>query len=137
MALRLARFNTMLETHDLPVWTKSFFTGVPAPAGAGLALLPINLVLAFGDNFRMPVTLVALWVMFCGGLLVSRVPTFAVKGRRVAPAWVVPIMLGTGFAIAMLITNPWISLCAMTGLYLLSLPCSWYSYNRRLRAEEQ
>ena len=40
-ALRLARFNTDMDSQHLPVWTKSFFTGVPAPAGGGLALLPI------------------------------------------------------------------------------------------------
>ena len=32
-ALRLARFNTMLETKQPPYWTH-FFTGLPAPAGA-------------------------------------------------------------------------------------------------------
>src|SRR5260221_9179170 len=41
-ALRLARFNTALVS-DIPppVWTGSYFTGVPAPAGALLALMPL------------------------------------------------------------------------------------------------
>jgi CDP-diacylglycerol--serine O-phosphatidyltransferase len=42
-ALRLARFNVSIEDTTKPEWTKKFFTGVPAPAGAMLALLPINL----------------------------------------------------------------------------------------------
>src|SRR5580704_6425450 len=32
-ALRLARFNVMIEDHDLPAWRSSFFVGMPAPAG--------------------------------------------------------------------------------------------------------
>ena len=36
-ALRLARFNTELDVPDRPRWTQYFFTGIPAPAAAGLA----------------------------------------------------------------------------------------------------
>src|SRR3979411_249923 len=40
-ALRLARFNTALDADTPPpAWTGAYFTGVPAPAGALLALLP-------------------------------------------------------------------------------------------------
>ena len=46
--LRLARFNTMLDTpaDKSYEWTKAYFVGVPTPAGAGLALLPI-----YGTSF--------------------------------------------------------------------------------------
>src|SRR6187455_2083203 len=41
-ALRLARFNTaLLADTPPPAWTSSYFTGVPAPAGALLALIPL------------------------------------------------------------------------------------------------
>jgi CDP-diacylglycerol--serine O-phosphatidyltransferase len=49
-ALRLARFNTMLEDHSVPTWAKSYFTGIPAPGGAGLAILPLAIWLEFGDG---------------------------------------------------------------------------------------
>ena len=51
MALRLARFNTMLEVDSLPVWTSNFFAGVPAPAAAGLVLMPMILSFIVGDSF--------------------------------------------------------------------------------------
>ena len=41
MALRLARFNAALDGAPDPAYTYNFFTGVPAPAGAGLALFPL------------------------------------------------------------------------------------------------
>ena len=42
-ALRLARFNVMIEDPNRPAWAGNFFTGVPAPAGAITVLLPIYL----------------------------------------------------------------------------------------------
>src|SRR5271168_658174 len=43
MALRLARFNAALDSAPKAAFAYSFFTGVPAPAGAGLALIPLFL----------------------------------------------------------------------------------------------
>ena len=43
MALRLARFNAALDSGPHPAYAYNFFTGVPAPAGAGLALFPLFL----------------------------------------------------------------------------------------------
>ena len=45
-ALRLARFNASLDTADQPRKSAGYLTGVPAPAGAGMLLLPIFLWLA-------------------------------------------------------------------------------------------
>ena len=45
-ALRLARFNVMID-EDQPAWRKTFFVGMPAPAGAIVGLLPIYLHYAF------------------------------------------------------------------------------------------
>src|SRR5688572_13083871 len=41
--LRLARFNVMLDVVGKPLWQNHFFTGVPAPAGAMLVMLPVYL----------------------------------------------------------------------------------------------
>jgi CDP-diacylglycerol--serine O-phosphatidyltransferase len=136
VALRLARFNTMLEDISLPIWAKRYFTGVPSPAGAGLALLPFCLFLEYGDSVVPPKFLIAIWLMISGGLMVSRLPTLALKGWRVGQIWVAPIFLGMVLAIAALITNPWLVLSGFIILYLLSLPVGWYSYRARMRKEE-
>ena len=39
-ALRLARFNTQLEVEQ-PAYASQYFTGVPAPAAAMLAIMPM------------------------------------------------------------------------------------------------
>src|SRR6266571_916967 len=44
-ALRLARFNVMIDDPNKPLWAGNFFTGIPAPAGAITVMLPIYLQL--------------------------------------------------------------------------------------------
>lgn len=134
-ALRLARFNTMLEDQTAPSWTKSFFTGVPAPAGAGMALLPLLLALEFGPSLTPPAGLLALWLIVVGSLMVSRLPTLSMKGRRVARIWVAPIMAGTCLLFASLITNPWMTLSGLGVAYITSIPYGWHSYRKRQLSE--
>jgi CDP-diacylglycerol--serine O-phosphatidyltransferase len=134
-ALRLARFNTMLEDESVPSWAKSYFTGVPAPGGAGLAILPFMLVMEFGPDVQLPPSLMALWLIIAGGLMVSRVPTFALKGWRVPRAWVVPILVGAVLLVAAVITNPWLTLSGIGTAYLFSMPCAYVVYRRRLKRD--
>jgi CDP-diacylglycerol--serine O-phosphatidyltransferase len=130
-AMRLARFNTMLDDHTAPLWAKRYFTGVPAPGGAGLALLPLAYVLQFGDAVEPHAPVISLWLIVIGGLMVSRLPTLSLKGLRVKPVWVAPIFVLAVLATAGLITHPWLTLAAAGTLYIVSLPYGWYTYRRR------
>jgi len=134
-ALRLARFNTMLEDLTAPKWTKGFFTGVPAPAGAGLALLPLFLFIEYGEAARVPPPLLSVWMIVVGGLMVSRIPTLAMKGRRVPRIVVAPLMAGVCLLVAELFTNTWGTLSAMAGLYAFMIPFGWALYRRREKKE--
>ncbi|HBM90645.1 MAG TPA: CDP-diacylglycerol--serine O-phosphatidyltransferase [Rhodospirillaceae bacterium] len=134
-ALRLARFNTMLEDFDAPKWTKGFFTGVPAPAGAGLVLMPLFFYLAFGEAFLVPPILLAFWMIVAGGLMVSRLPTLAMKGRRIAPVFVAPVMAGVCLLAAGLFTKLWATLSVISAVYLVLLPIGWLIYRRRAKIE--
>jgi CDP-diacylglycerol--serine O-phosphatidyltransferase len=134
-ALRLARFNTMLEDHEAPAWAKSYFTGVPAPGGAGLALLPLAVYLEFGEAAQISPFLLALWLMGVGGLMVSRLPTLALKGWRITPIWVTPIFVAVALFMAALVTNPWLTLSAAGAVYVVSLPYGWYSYREKMQRE--
>lgn len=136
-ALRLARFNTMLEDLNAPKWTKAFFTGVPAPAGAGLALMPLFCVIAFGDMFRPAPLLLCFWMIAVGGLMTSRLPTLALKGRRVSPIFVGPIMAVVCVIVAGLFTQTWVTLSALSFLYMVLLPVGWIIYHRREKLERE
>ncbi len=134
-AARLARFNTMLEDQAAPAWAKCYFTGVPSPGGAGIALLPMFLVMQFGPNLQMPPRLMALWLMVSGLLMVARLPTLSMKGRSVPPSWVPLVMVAVCLLVAALITTPFLSLSVLACGYIVTLPYGWFSYRRQEKLE--
>lgn len=136
MALRLARFNTMAEDPNLPPYSYRFFTGVPAPAAAGLGLLPLILSFELPFEFLRQPHLLAAWQVAVGLLMVSKLPTYSFKGVRVPQKLVLPLLIGFGLAVAWLVSAPWQFFSALLGAYLISLPISYRSYLRLHRLEE-
>jgi CDP-diacylglycerol--serine O-phosphatidyltransferase len=120
MVLRLARFNTLL---DSPV-KSSFFTGVSAPFGALLALLPMMIQFQLEDTYHVPPISYGVWLGVVSCLLISRIPTFALKNGRVPKVWILPIFIGVGLGTASVIAFPWATLTLGGLFYLLSIPFS-------------
>ena len=131
--LRLARFNATIDDPTKPPFAANYFTGVPAPAGAVTALLPVYL--AFLDVWKMPAMLTAFYILLIAFLMVSRLPVFSGKTvrMRVPPEMVLPVFVCVIFFIALLIGYPWHILSAGSILYLLSLPLGWKSYRDHKR----
>ena len=134
--LRLARFNATMDDPNKPPFAGNYFTGVPAPAGAVTALLPIYL--AFLGLGKLPATVTAAYTLLIAFLMVSRLPVFSGKSvrMRVPPELVLPVFVCVIFFIALLIGYPWYILSAGSVLYLLSLPMGWKSYQDQKRAYE-
>jgi CDP-diacylglycerol--serine O-phosphatidyltransferase len=132
-ALRLARFN--IETGNArPAYAAPFFTGMPAPAGAGLVMVPMFLSFEWGDwLFRSPY-LSAVTVAGIAFLMVSKVPTVSLKRIRVPHHLVVPTLLGIGALAAAGTTAPWPTLTAIGVVYVGSIPLTVRSYFRLKRA---
>src|ERR1700757_1345715 len=132
--LRLARFNASMDDPHKPPFASNYFTGVPAPAGAVTALLPIYL--AFLGVGQPPAMVTAVYTLVIAFLMVSRLPVFSGKSvrMRVPPELVLPVFVSTIFFIALLIGYPWHILSAGTVLYLASLPLGWKSYKDHERA---
>ena len=145
MALRLARFGASLDQPPAiaHAYAYNFFTGVPAPAGAGLALFPLFLGLE-GQDLGLP-WLVALAhsPAFCAIvltgtalLLVSTLPVWSFKNFKVPKQLVLPLLLGVSAFAALLVADPWAALAAAGLIYLVMLPFSRRSFVR-LRAEAE
>jgi CDP-diacylglycerol--serine O-phosphatidyltransferase len=132
-ALRLARFNTMLANTDLPAWTTRFFTGVPAPAGAGLVLLPIIATLEVGPGWVDRPIVVGPLMLAVAGLMVSRLPTYSFKRIKVPQRHVVLALLSVGALVAFLVSTPWVTLLAVGIAYIASLPHSYFAYQKLAR----
>jgi CDP-diacylglycerol---serine O-phosphatidyltransferase len=120
-ALRLARFNTQLAAEP-PPWRANFFSGAPAPAGAGLLMVPMFISFEWGDWIARSPYLNAVWISGVALLMVSNVPTVSLKRIRVAPHLVVPTLLGVGVATAFFTTAPWPTLTCVGAVYLASIP---------------
>lgn len=144
MALRLARFNANLDGEEhKPKYASNFFTGVPAPAGAGLALFPLFLGLEaqklhidwLYDFTRLPWLP---WLSLTGTalLLVSTLPVWSFKNFKVPAQYVLPLMLGTGIYAVVLIADPWAALAAAGVIYMGLLPLSRRSFLKLKRAAE-
>jgi CDP-diacylglycerol--serine O-phosphatidyltransferase len=137
-ALRLARFNVMVDDPDKPAWASNFFVGVPAPAGAITVLLPIYVALLGLPRSELLNWLTLVYTLAIASLMVSRLPVFSGKrvGTRVPPEMVGPAVLVAVLFIALLIAYPWIILTAGTLAYLGALPfgiLSYRGYERRTR----
>ncbi len=134
-ALRLARFNSQAP-EDMPAYAAGFFTGVPAPAGAGLVMIPMFLSFEWGDwLFRSPY-LNAVTVTGVALLMVSRVPTVSLKRIRIPQDLVVPTLLCVGVMTAFLTTAPWPTLTVVGIVYIGSIPLTIRSYYRLRRVAQ-
>lgn len=133
-ALRLARFNVQSEIKDQkPEWARNFFSGVPAPAGSGLILLPIIMYLQIDmdlSDYNYASPLIGLWTLTVAGLMVSNLPTFSSKQIRL-PRRMIPTLAVFGLFIAMLVHAPWITLTAFGLLYVCLIPVSVRVYHSR------
>jgi CDP-diacylglycerol--serine O-phosphatidyltransferase len=137
--LRLARFNVLLGGDDnRPRWEEEYFVGVPAPAGAGLVLLPAYLGFVGFEPGPFFAFASAAYTVFVAFLLISRVPVYSAKkiGTRIRRDKVLPLILGVVFYVALLVSYPWYTLTVSVIAYLAFLPMSAQAYARRAAAEE-
>lgn len=134
-ALRLARFNTSLG--KLPPYAYNYFTGVPAPAGAGIAILPMVISFEIGGDFVRHPMVAGIWLVAVGALMVSHLPTFSFKKSKVPQEYVMFILVAAGLLVAGLASAPWRTLIVVGILYLCTLPFAFLSYNRLRREAER
>ncbi|MGE0213701.1 MAG: phosphatidylcholine/phosphatidylserine synthase [Parvibaculaceae bacterium] len=139
-ALRLARFNVAIDDPDKPAWMSGFFTGIPAPAGAGLALVPFYMAfLGIITDGEAAAPFILPYVALVAVGMVSRVPTFAGKGSggRVSRELVLPILAALVGLAVLLIAFTWEVLLAIATLYIALIPFGIRSYARQKRAWEE
>lgn len=135
-ALRLARFNARIDVKEQPHKSAGFLTGVPAPAGAGLAFLPLYLWIVTGNELFRETWLVAPWLVFVAVLMISSVATFSWGSIRLRRNIRLEAILLVALLGAALFAEPWWTLIITCILYVLMIPFSIRSYAKvkRLRA---
>jgi CDP-diacylglycerol---serine O-phosphatidyltransferase len=125
--LRLARFN-LTKMEETQEWKNNFFEGIPSPAGGLLILMPLiyeltNLNLGYDvKNFTPYLTIIIAL------LLVSKVPTLALKKISISPKATVFLLLTIGIIFIALLFYTLEALLVFGAVYLLSIPISIFIY---------
>jgi len=136
-ALRLARFNVMIDDPARPEWQKNYFVGMAAPAGAICALLPIYLHMLGLPVDGIAAPFVAAYLVGIAFLMVSRIPTYAGKtlGSRVPREKVLPLFAIVVLFAALLVSFTFQVLAIGVIVYLALIPVGVMRYRRMARAE--
>ncbi len=129
-ALRLARFNSRMDAEIQPHKSAGFMTGIPAPAGAGLAFVPIYLWLTTHNDLFREWFVVMPWALAIALLMISSIPTYSWSSIRLRRSWRLFALAGIGLLGAALVTAPWLTLLAVSLIYVALLPFGIVSYAR-------
>ena len=121
IVLRLARYNALLDA-DLPAYTKQYFVGMPAPAGAIEAIAPLALKMQFGDGWWTSWWAVSLWMIAVSLLVVSRIPMRKIHTFGVPPRLVAPLLALLAIATAAAFVFPYLTILAIIVAYVCHIP---------------
>ena len=134
VALRLARFNTALDAPERPAWQKAYFVGIPAPAGAVIALLPLYLEFLGVPHGAWTAPLTMIYIVGIAMLMISRVPTWSGKlfGRMIPRDLVAPMFIIFVIVVGLLFSFTWMALTIGSLAYLAVLPLSWRSWHDQM-----
>ncbi|MEP3347454.1 MAG: phosphatidylcholine/phosphatidylserine synthase [Litoreibacter sp.] len=133
-ALRLARFNVGLSIPP-KAGQRDYFVGVPAPALASLALMPVFMSLVGWESISTYAHLVAVYEIAVALLAVSMIPTFSIKHASVSKNHFPMIAIGSAILVICLMVYPWHTFIFANVMYLGSLPIS-YLRERKYRLAE-
>ncbi len=130
MALRLARFNVGIYQPKQDEKPEHFFTGVPAPCGALLALVPVMVDFEIGTllniNVRIHTITINTYLAIVALLLASRLPTISTKNLSIKPEYLSLAMILFAVVIINLIIYPWYALPLSAVIYILSIPFCYF-----------
>ena len=128
--LRLARFN-LTKLEESQEWKNNFFEGIPSPAGGLLILMPLIYDLTklnFGVDVK---NLTPYLTVIVAILLVSKIPTLALKKISISPKATVFLLLSIGVIFIALLFYTLETLLVFGVVYILSIPISIFIYNNQ------
>lgn len=135
-ALRLARFNVMLDDPNRPAFAGNFFVGMPAPAAAIVVLLPVYLEFLGLPRTAVNAPLYLVYALGIALLMVSKVPTWSGKklSARIPREYVLPVLVFVVLFVALLLSYPWELLTLVVFAYLGMIPVAYAHYKRLEKA---
>jgi len=128
IALRLARFNALFDDGSLPGYSREFFVGMPAPAGAGMAILPLVAKVQFGEGWWTSEWFLCPWLVACSALVLSQLPMRKIPDVSVPPSLAAVLLAVLVIAVAAAFLYPYIVIMVVNVAYLCHIPFSVRSH---------
>ena len=128
VALRLARFN--VNSGKEPSWRDNFFEGVPSPAGGVIVLMPLIYslseiqIFSINYNYFVPILFVLISI-----LLISKVPTYALKKISVPRNMTIFLLLAVALYFGLLLIYTFNAIVISGLMYFIMIPVSLIHYN--------
>jgi CDP-diacylglycerol--serine O-phosphatidyltransferase len=117
--VRLARFNVATKSEEVSDVASGYFVGIPSPAGALLAMLPMFISFAFDAGTGFPKLLICLHMVVIGLLMISRIPTWSPKMVRISRENVKYFLVACAFAGAAVLTYAWTTMVVLCLSYVV------------------
>lgn len=124
IVLRLARFNALLDDATLPAYTREFFVGMPAPAGAICVIGLLAARMQFGDGWWTSEWFICAWLVACSAMVVSRIPMRKMHAVSVPPNLAAVLLAALAIVAAAAFLFPYILILVLIGAYLCTIPFS-------------
>lgn len=124
IVLRLARFNALLDS-DQPKYTKDYFVGMPAPAGAIGAIGPLAAKMQWPGPWwstETAETVVILWIIGVSLLVVSRIPMRKIHTFKVSPNMMAPLLALVAIIAAGAFVFPYLLIILIIAAYVVHMP---------------
>ena len=132
--LRLALYNVRLEESKASEEDQEhFFSGIPTPVGAILIMLPLTHSFMGYDWAFENLNFVAGYIILISGLLVSRIPTFSIKRKRLFVQSKLGFLVLFSIIALSMINFLWITINIFALIYLLTIPFSILSWQNGVK----
>ena len=134
-ALRLARFNiSCTDSEQNSDLDRKYFVGIPAPAGAIIALFPMILFFETESFTIVRPFYVAFFLIFSGCMMISTIRTFSSKIVEInyTNSWIALAIIAC--LIICLTTRIWLSLSVLVTFYLVLIPYGVHRYSEALKS---
>ncbi|MGR3462972.1 MAG: CDP-alcohol phosphatidyltransferase family protein [Roseovarius sp.] len=131
--MRLARFNVSSREEGAKGGSGAYFQGLPSPAGALLAMLPMFFAFALPGMAQPPAPLVALYMAAVGLLMISPVPVWSFKRTKISRENVKFFLLAFACVAAALTLFTWGALIVICLAYVAVVVWAavfWYPKDR-------
>lgn len=135
-AIRLARFNVESVRDEGATKGNPYFTGLPTPAAACMAVLPLLISFQLDDPLiRLP-WITGVVFAITSALMVSRLPTPSIKYMKLQRQHRVAAAICFAGLAALLIAWPWGTMTVGLLIYVASIPFAVFAHHPRYATKQ-